>query len=142
MRKWCATGCSLPAQGAAGNQLGGGYREHRGLRGEFGVAPHLVFPFWDWVGGRYSLWSAMGLPVALAVGMDNFEKLLRGARDMDAHFRDAPFEHSMPVILALLGIWYNNFSAPLRTRSCRTTNRSRCCPRTCSNSTWNRAASA
>ncbi|MDB5812313.1 MAG: glucose-6-phosphate isomerase [Betaproteobacteria bacterium] len=79
------------------------------LAGEFGVAPAHVFPCWDWVGGRYSLWSAMGLPVALGIGMDNFEALLHGAHEMDAHFRDAPFERSMPVILALLGIWYNDF---------------------------------
>lgn len=79
------------------------------LAADFGIAPDRIFPFWDWVGGRYSLWSAVGLPVALGIGMDNFEKLLHGARDMDAHFRDTPFEHSMPVILALLGIWYNNF---------------------------------
>ncbi|HYK13367.1 MAG TPA: glucose-6-phosphate isomerase [Burkholderiales bacterium] len=104
VREWL----QLPAQGAAGNQLVAVTANTR-LAGEFGVAPHLVFPCWDWVGGRYSLWSAMGLPVALAVGMDNFEKLLRGARDMDAHFRDSPFERSMPVVLALLGIWYNNF---------------------------------
>ena len=76
---------------------------------KFGIAEANVFPFWDWVGGRYSLWSAVGLPVALAAGMDNFDKLLQGAREMDAHFRDAAFERSMPVILALLGIWYNDF---------------------------------
>jgi glucose-6-phosphate isomerase len=79
------------------------------LAADFGVAEERVFPFWDWVGGRYSLWSAVGLPAALAIGMDNFEQLLRGARAMDEHFRSAPFEKSMPVILALLGIWYNNF---------------------------------
>ncbi len=76
---------------------------------EFGIAGERVFPFWDWVGGRYSLWSAAGLPTALAVGMDNFERLLGGARAMDDHFRHAPFEKNMPVVLALLGIWYNNF---------------------------------
>ena len=76
---------------------------------KFGIAETRVFPFWDWVGGRYSLWSAVGLPVAMAIGMDNFEMLLQGAREMDAHLRDAPFERSMPVILALIGIWYNNF---------------------------------
>jgi glucose-6-phosphate isomerase len=76
---------------------------------DFGVSAELVFPCWDWVGGRYSLWSAMGLPVALGVGMDNFEQLLRGARAMDTHFHDAPFERSLPVVLALLGIWYNDF---------------------------------
>ena len=76
---------------------------------EFGIAAERVFPFWDWVGGRYSLWSAVGLPVALAIGMGNFEQLLRGAHEMDEHFRNAQFEHSIPVMLALLGIWYNNF---------------------------------
>ncbi len=76
---------------------------------DFGISEARVFPFWDWVGGRYSLWSAVGLPLALAVGMDNFEQLLRGARTMDEHFRDAPLERNLPVILALLGIWYNDF---------------------------------
>ena len=76
---------------------------------DFGIAEAHIFPFWDWVGVRYSLWSAVGLPLALAVGMDNFEQLLGGARTMDEHFRDAPFEKSMPVILALLGVWYNDF---------------------------------
>lgn len=75
----------------------------------FGVAEEHVFPCWDWVGGRYSLWSAMGLPIALGIGMDNFHELLRGAHAMDEHFRDSPFERSMPVVLALLGIWYNDF---------------------------------
>ena len=79
------------------------------LAADFGIAADRVFPFWDWVGGRYSLWSAAGLPVALAIGMDNFRQLLGGARAMDEHFRSAPFEHSVPVILALLGIWYNDF---------------------------------
>ena len=76
---------------------------------EFGVAADHVFPFWDWVGGRYSLWSAVGLPVALAIGMHGFRKLLRGAHAMDEHFRNAAFEKNMPIILALLDIWYNNF---------------------------------
>jgi glucose-6-phosphate isomerase len=68
-----------------------------------------MFEFWDWVGGRYSLWSAIGLPIALNIGMDNFKRLLTGAHEMDIHFRNAPLEKNMPVILALLGIWYNNF---------------------------------
>ncbi len=76
---------------------------------DFGIFEERVFPFWDWVGGRYSLWSAVGLPVALAIGIDRFQELLHGAHAMDRHFRDAPFEQSMPVILALIGIWYNNF---------------------------------
>ena len=77
--------------------------------GEFGINPENVFEFWDWVGGRYSLWSAIGLPIALFIGMDNFERLLAGARAMDEHFRDAPFERNMPVILGMLGVWYGNF---------------------------------
>lgn len=75
----------------------------------FGIDPRNMFAFWDWVGGRYSLWSAIGLSIALAVGMDNFEDLLTGGHEMDEHFRTAPLERNMPVILALLGIWYNNF---------------------------------
>lgn len=76
---------------------------------EFGIAEECIFPFWDWVGGRYSLWSAVGLPVALACGMAAFRDLLRGAHEMDEHFRNSAFEKSMPVLLAMLGIWYNNF---------------------------------
>jgi len=75
----------------------------------FGIDVANMFEFWDWVGGRFSLWSAVGLSVALAVGFDNFEELLDGANAMDRHFRKAPLEHNMPVILALLGIWYVNF---------------------------------
>ena len=75
----------------------------------FGIAEENIFPMWDWVGGRYSLWSAIGLPLALAIGIDNFRELLRGAYAMDEHFRTAPLEHNMPVIMALLGIWYVNF---------------------------------
>ncbi|MDX8404214.1 MAG: glucose-6-phosphate isomerase [Mariprofundaceae bacterium] len=75
----------------------------------FGIDTEHMFEFWDWVGGRYSLWSAVGLSIALYIGMDNFEKLLSGAHDMDEHFRTAPFEENIPVILALLGVWYNNF---------------------------------
>jgi glucose-6-phosphate isomerase len=75
----------------------------------FGIDDARVFAFWDWVGGRYSLWSAIGLPVALAIGMDAFEQMLAGARAMDDHFRNAPLESNLPVTLALLGIWYTNF---------------------------------
>jgi len=75
----------------------------------FGIAPERVFEFWDWVGGRYSLWSAIGLSIALVVGMDRFEELLEGAHGMDEHFRSAPLEGNMPVILALIGIWHVNF---------------------------------
>ncbi len=76
---------------------------------EFGIDPKNMFEFWDWVGGRYSLWSAIGLSIALAVGMEHFEELLAGAHEMDEHFRTAPLEKNLPVTLALLGIWYNNF---------------------------------
>lgn len=75
----------------------------------FGIAEDAIFPMWDWVGGRYSLWSAIGLPIALTLGMDNFRRLLAGARAMDNHFREAPLAENMPVIMALLGIWYVNF---------------------------------
>lgn len=75
----------------------------------FGIAEENIFPMWDWVGGRYSLWSAIGLPLALAVGIDNFRELLRGAYAMDEHFRTVPLGQNMPVIMALLGIWYVNF---------------------------------
>src|SRR5262249_39024802 len=74
-----------------------------------GVPPERVFPMWDWVGGRYSVWSSVGLPLALAIGMDAFEELLAGAADMDAHFRGAPLARNLPVVLALLEIWYVNF---------------------------------
>ncbi|MFA6016022.1 MAG: glucose-6-phosphate isomerase [Gallionellaceae bacterium] len=76
---------------------------------KFGINPENVFEFWDWVGGRYSLWSAIGLPIALYIGMDNFERLLAGAHAMDKHFRTTPLEKNMPVILGLLGVWYGNF---------------------------------
>ncbi|HET6343588.1 MAG TPA: glucose-6-phosphate isomerase [Myxococcota bacterium] len=76
---------------------------------KFGIDPENMFAFWDWVGGRYSLWSAIGLSIALAVGMDHFEALLDGAYSMDMHFREAPLERNMPVIMALLGVWYANF---------------------------------
>lgn len=76
---------------------------------EFGIAADNVLPMWDWVGGRYSLWSAIGLPIAMAVGMEAFDELLAGAHAMDLHFRDAPPESNMPILLALIGIWYRNF---------------------------------
>jgi len=76
---------------------------------KFGIDPANMFVFWDWVGGRYSLWSAIGLSIACAVGFENFEELLEGAHAMDKHFRETPFDKNIPVILALMGIWYNNF---------------------------------
>jgi len=75
----------------------------------FGIDTKNMFEFWDWVGGRYSLWSAIGLSIAVYIGMDNFEELLDGAHQMDEHFRTTPFDQNLPVTLALLGIWYNNF---------------------------------
>ena len=75
----------------------------------FGIDTRNMFEFWDWVGGRYSLWSAIGLSVALFIGMDGFEELLSGAHEMDEHFLSAPYERNLPVVLGLLGIWYNNF---------------------------------
>ncbi|MNS19607.1 Glucose-6-phosphate isomerase [compost metagenome] len=76
---------------------------------EFGINPENVFPMWDWVGGRFSLWSAVGLSISLAVGFDNFDELLSGANEMDEHFKTADFDKNIPVILALLSVWYNNF---------------------------------
>jgi len=76
---------------------------------EFGIDTRNMFAFWDWVGGRYSLWSAIGLPIACAIGFDNFEKLLSGANSMDLHFRNTDFSKNIPVILALIGLWNTNF---------------------------------
>ncbi len=79
------------------------------LVAEFGIDTDNMFEFWDWVGGRYSLWSAIGLPIALSIGFDDFIKLLSGAHAMDQHFRTAPLHQNMPVLHALLGVWYRNF---------------------------------
>ena len=76
---------------------------------KFGINPENMFKFWDWVGGRYSLWSAIGLSIVLSIGYDNFEQLLEGAHEMDVHFRNTPFEQNIPVVLAMIGVWYNNF---------------------------------
>ena len=76
---------------------------------EFGIDKDNMFVFWDWVGGRYSLWSAIGLSIACYIGYENYAELLQGAFEMDSHFRETPFERNIPVILALIGIWYNNF---------------------------------
>jgi glucose-6-phosphate isomerase len=75
----------------------------------FGIDPENAFEFWDWVGGRYSCWSAVGLPIALSVGFENFRAFLRGAHAMDRHFREAPLDRNMPAVLALLGVWYADF---------------------------------
>ena len=79
------------------------------LATEFGINPDAQFDMWDWVGGRFSLWSAIGLPIAISLGMEQFENLLAGAYEMDEHFRQAPLDQNIPVLLALLGVWYNNF---------------------------------
>ena len=76
---------------------------------QFGINKDNIFPMWDWVGGRYSVWSAIGLPLALAIGYDNYHAFLMGAFELDQHFQQAPLEQNMPVIMALLGIWYRNF---------------------------------
>lgn len=76
---------------------------------KFGIDPANMFGFWDWVGGRYSLWSAIGLPIALGIGMDRFTELLAGAHAMDEHFRTAPLDRNMPVLMGMLGVWYVNF---------------------------------
>lgn len=75
----------------------------------FGISKEFIFEFWDWVGGRYSIWSSVGLPVVLKIGMDHFKSFLRGARKMDSHFYSAPFSENMPVIMGLLGLWNHNF---------------------------------
>jgi glucose-6-phosphate isomerase len=79
------------------------------LAKEFGIAEENVFKMWDWVGGRYSLWSAIGLSIVIAIGSEAFDELLEGAHDVDVHFREAPLQKNIPVIMALLGVWYNNF---------------------------------
>ncbi len=76
---------------------------------DFGIAPDNIFTMWDWVGGRYSMWSAVGLSISLALGFDKFDQLLEGAFEMDEHFKEAPFKENLPVVLALISIWYNNF---------------------------------
>lgn len=76
---------------------------------KFGIAAENMFVFWDWVGGRYSLWSSIGLSIALTIGYDNFEQLLEGAHQTDNHFKNTPFEQNIPVMMALVGIWYTNF---------------------------------
>ncbi len=76
---------------------------------QFGIAPENVFPFWNWAGGRYSMWSAIGLSIALYVGADRFEEMLAGAHEMDLHFAQAPLEQNLPVLMALIGVWNINF---------------------------------
>jgi len=95
-------------EGAVGKHFVAVSTNHQAMD-EFGLAPQNRFTMWDWVGGRYSVWSAVGLSVALALGMDTFDLLLEGAHAMDEHFRNAPFERNLPVLMALLGIWNRNF---------------------------------
>ena len=76
---------------------------------DFGINPNNIFPMWDWVGGRFSLWSAVGLSISLSVGFDIFDELLKGAHEMDEHFKTADFDKNIPIVLALISIWYNNF---------------------------------
>ena len=115
-RAWLLDSLPSPASGGGAGGEGAAVAKHfvavstnEAAVREFGIDPAHMFGFWDWVGGRYSLWSAIGLPIALYIGMDEFEELLAGAHDMDEHFRGAPLAENMPVILALLGLWYNNF---------------------------------
>ena len=108
---------------------------------EFGIDTKNMFGFWDWVGGRYSSWSAIGTSIALAIGWENFiEAFLGGAHEMDNHFLNAPFKENLPMVLATLGIWYGNFFAPSRTRSCRTTSTCTASPPTSSRATWSPTA--
>ncbi len=108
----------------------------------FGVGPDARFAMWDWVGGRYSLWSAVGLALELAIGSAHFDAMLSGAQAMDAHFRSSRFADNLPVLLGLIATGTATCRAARVTRSCRTRNGSRGCPRTCSNSRWRASASA
>ena len=107
-RSWLEAG--LPAGAGAGSHFFA-VTANTARAEQFGIARERIFPVWDWVGGRFSLWSAVGLPIALSIGMEGFDALLEGARDMDAHFHTAPLERNMPVVLALLSTWYVNFWA-------------------------------
>lgn len=103
---WLTRSCPHPGSQAA-HFLGITARPDRAR--EFGIDESRILPLWDWVGGRFSLWSAIGLPIAMAVGMDKFEELLAGAEAMDRHFRTTPWPDNLPVLLALIGIWNSNF---------------------------------
>ena len=106
----------------------------------FGASRRKRLPIWDWVGGRYSLWSAIGLPIAFAIGMDNFNAL-RGAYAMDQHFASAPLRQNLPVIMGLLMFWYSQFLTPPPKRFCPTPTTYNCCPTTCSGWKWKATAS-
>lgn len=105
-RQWLLT--QLHDQAAVARHFVALSTNARGVQA-FGIDTANMFEFWDWVGGRYSLWSAIGLSIALAIGWKNFESLLAGAQAMDSHFVDAPLEQNMPVLLGLIGLWYHNF---------------------------------
>jgi glucose-6-phosphate isomerase len=104
-RRWIADSLGLAA---VENHFAAASTNHKAMD-RFGINPKYRFGFWDWVGGRFSIWSAVGLALALAIGMEDFQRLLSGARRMDQHFRNAPLEENMPVLLALIAVWYNNF---------------------------------
>ncbi|MFO7604100.1 MAG: glucose-6-phosphate isomerase, partial [Gammaproteobacteria bacterium] len=106
-RHWLTKNSSNPNQVLKHHMLA--VTEKQAAAEGFGIPAENILPMWDWVGGRYSLWSAVGLSVAIAVGMEHFEAMLDGAQAMDEHFCTAPYEENIPVIMALLGIWYNNF---------------------------------
>lgn len=105
-REWLTK--ALPMEGAIARHFAA-ISTNEAKVAEFGIDTRNMFGFWDWVGGRYSLWSAIGLPIALSVGMDRFEELLEGGYLMDRHFQETPLDRNIPVILGLIGIWYNNF---------------------------------
>jgi len=107
-KQWFLEGANKVTSGAIAKHFVAVSTNEEAVTG-FGIDPQNMFRFWDWVGGRYSLWSAVGLSSILYVGMDNFIKMLEGAHEMDEHFRSAPLEKNIPVILAMLGIWYGNF---------------------------------
>jgi glucose-6-phosphate isomerase len=104
-RQWI---CDELGEAAVGRQFVAVSTNHAAMDG-FGIAPQSRFTMWDWVGGRYSLWSAVGLSIALAIGWEPFELLLAGGHDMDEHFRTAPFERNLPVMMGLIGVWNTNF---------------------------------
>lgn len=106
-RRWLVNGSSNPNKVLQHHMLA--VTEKQAAAEGFGIPTQNILPLWDWVGGRYSLWSAVGLSVAIAVGMDYFEEMLEGAYALDEHFRHAPCEENIPMLMALLGIWYNNF---------------------------------
>ena len=107
-RDWLLTNAGEAGDMAMARQIIGA-TANPGAALQFGIHPDHIFELWDWVGGRFSLWSAVGLPLALAIGMDNFERLLEGAHDLDEHFRTAPVEKNLPMLMALIGIWNINF---------------------------------